>query len=168
MQLSAVYPMQFGEVVATAYLWSQTDGGMDMDAQQQFLECFFKRLPMLKEALVAIKGQIQEAGGFDDKDPGWPEMDLATPLDPELVRAALKKRKASQSTQESGPDDYSKDFDRASAAEKTGRSTFSQSRIWLCMVMFYSRGVHEVCGDMMLSDPAAHAGVGAMRLSQFL
>ena len=99
MQLSAVYPMQFGEVVATAYLWSQKDGGMDLDAQQQFLERFLKRLPMPKQALVAIKGQIQEAGGFHDKDPGWPEMDLATPLDPELVHAALKKRKASQSTQ---------------------------------------------------------------------
>ena len=93
MQLSAVYPREFGEMLATVFLWCMQEGGVEEAVRHRYYELFLKKLPTPLESLKVIQ---QQAGGFDDSDPGWPdaEYDCFLPPDPNLVRAAFKKRKA--------------------------------------------------------------------------
>ena len=95
MQLSAVYPQEFGEMLATVFLWCKEGGGEEAERHCVY-ELFLQKLPTPLESLKAIEKQALQAGGFDDSDPGWPdaECDCFLAPDPNLVRAAFKKRKA--------------------------------------------------------------------------
>ena len=91
--MSAVYPRPFGKAMANIFQWLRYGPKPGQTDQEEYFKGFASRLPTPKEALEAIQEQVQKAGGFTDKDPGWPDLELLPGLDRHEVLAALRKRK---------------------------------------------------------------------------
>ena len=103
MELSAIYPLPFGEAVAQIYGWEQVD--VKPEHEQEYFRFFAESLPNAKTCLRHIKEQLEHLQWdyFSDKDPGFPGWEAYLPKAPKpdaIKSMRATKRLANESKNE--------------------------------------------------------------------
>ena len=132
MVYSAIYPLLFGEAVATCYSWLLQNSNVRQ--RKAFALDLASRLPTPQAALEEAKAAAEQIA-WNDNDPGFPGLKdmLCSKPNPRLVKQALLKRKACllsathpfEISDDLGSDDPS-DSDSESDAPGTPSEAFSQ------------------------------------------